>query len=237
MIISKHTPLFILLLFASGFVYSQQDTTTEKSPQIFKFNLSKLLINELAFSYESSIRKHLFEIELSYIFPTGDDNNVNSMTNTNHVTFPGLCYQGGSANLYVKWNTKRRSYYGFSLLYKHVFFNHEYVDLGKGDSGEKSYQYCSQSRDVFGLAFRMNFLKHTSSIIFDPYLAVGLRFINTNTKYESYEIHYAGQIFYFEGQRDGFRLLDDHGLSVRPYLNLGVKVGFALPRKSKKGKL
>ncbi|PKP20268.1 MAG: hypothetical protein CVU05_09520 [Bacteroidetes bacterium HGW-Bacteroidetes-21] len=79
----------------------------------------------------------------------------------------------------------------------------------------------------------MNFRKNTSDIIFDPYFAVGIRFKNTNTKYENYEIHYHGQIFYFEGQRDGYKLLDDHGLTIRPYLNLGIKIGFNLAGKSK----
>ena len=214
------TIILIIFSLISQSLFSQQDPTVEK--QIIKFNFTKVLVSELTFSYESKIRKQPYEIELSYIYPIlGDYAGIEGLR------LPILCYNGGSIKLWLKWYKSNRFYYGLSLLYKYVYFNNKWVPIKHYLSGEYYYQNCSQSRNVSGLSVNFGFPKSGEKIIFEPYFSLGIKLINSNTKYNIYKIHYGGHDYYFEEKYPDFKLAGDNGLFILPCINLGCKIGFA----------
>ena len=105
--IRRHTISFIILLLLSQFVFSQQDTAKEKPTHIFKFNITKLLVGELTFSYESRIKKQPYEIELSYVYPMISGNNAIRLPwYINPNISPTFCYNGGSLKCSLKLTEK-----------------------------------------------------------------------------------------------------------------------------------
>ncbi|MEI6123513.1 MAG: hypothetical protein WCQ95_07775 [Bacteroidota bacterium] len=91
---------------------------------------------------------------------------------------------------------------------------------------------CSQSRNVFGLAFRGGFLVPLKNFIIEPYASIGLRFINANTAYNYYQVRSSGGGFshlLYYGKPSGNALDSDNKFNFRPSANLGIKIGVGWP--------
>ncbi|MEI6123514.1 MAG: hypothetical protein WCQ95_07780 [Bacteroidota bacterium] len=93
--------LILFFLFLSISSYAQHDTTKIKLTHIIKFNSGKLFTNQLAFSYECRFKNKGAEIELGYIYPTGQDNDIVTEAAKIFTTFPALFYSGVAANIFL----------------------------------------------------------------------------------------------------------------------------------------
>lgn len=155
-----------LLLSASQFACAQQDTIKERPLQMVKFNFSKILCNELAFSYEFKYKNKAAEIELCYVYPTMNAENPITMEAMFFVSHPALYYKGVSLNVFYKWYRPSYFYYGVAAIYKYSYFDNKWEYCGGDYQGEYSLK-CSQYRNSFGLAFRCGFLRNVKNVIFD----------------------------------------------------------------------
>jgi hypothetical protein len=218
-----------------------QDTGKENKPEIYyiivpekpwyaiKWNPSKILANELAFSFEYKQDNKATEIELGYLYPSKSENNFISSDASSENCIAN-CYNGVTANLFLKHYCPKHFYYGLSALFKYMYFKNTWIYAGEDYAGQYNIN-CSQTREVYGLSFRCGFLLKGKHFIFEPYAALGLRVTNSNITF-NYYIDTDHSYITHNGQPDNISFLNANGLQLWPYLNLGFKIGFGWNEKN-----
>jgi hypothetical protein len=187
------------------------------------WNPTLFLSNNLAFSFEYKKKKNAVELELGYIYPFFGPPYSAYGGNTLDVNFPTGCYNGISANIFLKRYWRQHFYYGLSALFKYEYFKNTWIE-----DGNNVYSYdvnCSQTREVFGLAFRCGWRFAGKYITWVPYLAGGVRLLNSKTTYNYFTEDGGKGLNYGLPPDDGI-LFDDNGIALVPYINFGIKVGF-----------
>jgi hypothetical protein len=210
---------------------SSFDNNTEKASYAVKWNPALFLSNDLAFSFEYRKKNKAAEIELGYLIPTKNSTNIifqvaNESANE-FGNIPVLYYEGISVNIFLKHYCPGSFYYGLSALLKYEYFTNQWYICGSwaGNNDEPNIN-CSQTKEVFGLAFRCGFEIKGKHFIFDPYAAVGLRLIDSKTTYNYYKFPDISNLTIDGSPGDGNTLSADNGTYFYPYLNLGFKIGF-----------
>jgi hypothetical protein len=189
------------------------------------WNPTLFLSNNLAFSFEYKKKKNAVELELGYIYPLSFESSFYSFSGDIQpdLNFTELCYNGISSNIFLKHYCPGEFYYGLSVLFKYEYFKDRWIPDG---TTEDSYDLnCSQTREVFGLAFRCGWQLTSKYLTWEPYIGVGLRVLNSETTYNYFTQVGYGMTFYEQPFDDG-TLFGDNGIALVPYINIGFKVGF-----------
>ncbi len=198
----------------------------EKASYAVKWNPALFLSNDLAFSFEYKKKNNAIELELGYIYPLKFEKGIYVITPFN-FNFTNFCYNGISANIFLKHYCRGHFYYSLSALFKYECFKNTWFQGLDEDDTYQDNINCSQTREVYGLAFRCGFLLKGRHLCYEPYADIGLRVINSKTTYNYYIMEdYYGSNSSYNGQPDDVNLFLDEGLNVVPYLNAGFKVGF-----------
>jgi len=214
----------------------EQPPLPEEPSYAIMWNPTLFLSNNLALSFEYKKKKNAVELELGYIYPLSFESSFYSFSGDIQpdLNFTELCYNGISSNIFLKHYCPGEFYYGLSVLFKYEYFKDRWIPDG---TTEDSYDLnCSQTREVFGLAFRCGWQLTSKYLTWEPYIGVGLRVLNSETTYNYFTQVGYGMTFYEQPFDDG-KLFGDNGIALVPYINLGFKVGFGWEGKSKKSYL
>lgn len=212
-----------VFIFLAGLLSSFILSAQEPWQYMIKFTPTKLLVHEIMFSMEARKANHALETEISYIWPAKDPES-NSNPGIEWNSFPLFYYNGMSLHLVYKTYI-RRFYFGPDLIYKYQFFDNKWVWTG-GMSGDYYAPdiFCSQVKHSFGPGMRIGGLYDVHGFIIEPYFAVGLRFIYTETDYHYWKSGGTGERLN-PGKPQYDEVKPQEGLTLFPVVNAGMKIG------------
>jgi hypothetical protein len=194
-----------------------------RSPLLFsnflKFNVTKLIHLELAFSYERLItKKFTWETELSAIF------GVASADAHYMINYPLYNYSGFSVTTNPKFYIiNSRTYLAPVFMYRYLWVLG--MRTGWPDQKGNSTTLQDQYRNDFGLSLRNGVMKRYGKFVIEYYIGGGIKYILLQQlEYGIYPYRDSGTMYW---------LNKDHSANVSyqqlfgPVINAGIKIGFA----------
>jgi len=184
-----------------------------------KWNISKLVHLELAFSYERQIAKKItWETEISAIL------GIPSAEASYTIDYPLFNYSGFSVTTYPKFYIMGPTFYlSPVLMYRNLWVKGMRTDWPERASANGLLQ--DQYRNDIGLSLRFGTMRRYGKTVVDWYIGGGIKYVYVHELVYAYYLYHdsnAMQWTHPDHSADG----NDRFL-FQPVINLGIKIGRA----------